>query len=66
MIIDAMMFPCFCVLLVVIMSPYRKAAEEALDNLTAEATRARLGLSTLEAERSLLEEQVTNAASKVS
>ena len=38
----------------------------ARDSLEAEATRARLGLSTLEAEKSLLEEQVTIAASKVS
>ena len=47
-------------------SPRRKEAEVARDSLEAEATRARLGLSTLEAEKSLLEEQVTIAASKVS
>ena len=43
----------------------RKAAEEARESLEEEMTRARLALSTLVAEKSLLEEQVTTAASKV-
>ena len=47
------------------MSPNIKAAEEARDSVVAETTKARMGLYTLEAEKSLLEEQVTVAASKV-
>ena len=55
----------FCFALYFVFSLRRKAAEEARESLEEEMTRARLALSTLVAEKSLLEEQVTTAASKV-